>query len=118
MCTALDGENRWTGAAKDREEGKEKKERRKKRKKASLQEYTVVGVVQSKQNEQTDGESRTFYLIEDANGIVFRLPVEGKEAEEYVGRKIKVVGGGLEKTDKKGIKRVIFKEISSFEEVE
>ena len=117
-CTALDGDNKWTGAAKDQKEAKEKRDRGKKRKEAVLQQYAVVGVLQSQQKKHNDGEIRTSYVVKDVNGILFSLPIKGKEAEEYIGRKVQVVGKGREKTDKKGVKSIILKEISKFEEVE
>jgi len=84
-----------------------------------LQEYTVVGILQSKEMTDQEGEGRTLYGIKNEDGVVYKLPsMSEEEAEQYVDKKVKVVAEGAEKTGKKGGTKIVLEKIISIEKVE
>jgi len=86
--------------------------------KADLEQYTVVGVLLSKEVKNKEGKTLFAYGVQNEEGRFFLIRPRSRKAEQYVGRKLRIVGEGTERTNKKGVKVVRLHKIISVEVVE
>ena len=80
------------------EEVKNKERKGRGNQKAALKQYTVVGIVESKEVKKKEGETRLVYSITDDDGKSYILQSKGKKDEgfgQYVGKKVKLEGKGV-----------------------